>query len=359
MKKNKRKYKKMYRNRSINIKVINYKMALIVIIMFIIGGAFIKLGTTIGKNVTPLYLYKVEKSNNYEVLLKPNNFYTTKTLPSGRYYASQSIDSFIMNFKYNLKSNKKSDLNYHYTITAELIGKAVSNNEEEKEIWDRTFNIIENKEFTQENVDELLINEKFDINYETYLNLAQNYERTYDITLDTTLRVRLNVYFDVPNLETVEDHIELDIPINDTITEVKENYEKISEKSIFQQGKTINIKEIIFYIIGAFLIFGAITITIKIINKIRKERTPKDLYENNINRILKYYRELIVTVKNEPNLIDLEIMKVSIIEDLIDVAEQNKRNIIHYKIPGEEKSNLYVIVDKIVYIYVVTSHELK
>ena len=358
MKKNKRKYKKMYRSRS--FKVINYKMILIAIIMFIIGGVFIKLGTTIGKNITPLYLYKVEKSNNYEVLLKPNDFYITKTLPSGRYYASQSIDSFIMNFKYNLKSNKKSDLNYHYTITAELIGKAISNNsDEEKEIWDRTFNIIENKEFAQGNADEFLINEKFNINYETYLNLAQNYERTYGITLDTTLKVRLNVYFNLPNLETVEDYIELDIPINDTITEVKENYERISEKSIFQQGKTINIKEIIFYIIGAFFIFGTIIITIKIVIKIRKERTPKDLYENNINRILKYYRELIVTVKNEPNLIDLEIMKVSIIEDLIDVAEQNKRNIIHYKIPEEEKSNLYVVVDKIVYIYVVTSHELK
>ena len=83
------------------------------------------------------------------------------------------------------------------------------------------------------------------------------------------------------------------------------------------------------------------------------------MYNYNITHILKYYRDLIVTVSNKPDLTNLKIMKLVILEDLIDVAEQNKVNIIHYKVPNKEESNLYVIVSNYVYVYVVTAKQLK
>ena len=83
------------------------------------------------------------------------------------------------------------------------------------------------------------------------------------------------------------------------------------------------------------------------------------MYNYNITHILKYYRDLIVTVSNKPDLTNLKIMKLVILEDLIDVAEQNKVNIIHYEVPNKEESNLYVIVRNYVYVYVVTAKQLK
>ena len=83
------------------------------------------------------------------------------------------------------------------------------------------------------------------------------------------------------------------------------------------------------------------------------------MYNYNINHILKYYRDLIVTVINKPDFTDLKVMKLLVLEDLIDVAEQNQTNIIHYKEPKKEESNLYVIIDNYVYIYIVTSKQLK
>ena len=91
----------------------------------------------------------------------------------------------------------------------------------------------------------------------------------------------------------------------------------------------------------------------------QNNKTPEQKYRHNINKILRYYRELIVTVTNEPNLEGLKIMEINSLDDLIDLAEQNNSSIIHYEAAKNEKSNLYVIINNYVYVYIVTFEELK
>ena len=74
---------------------------------------------------------------------------------------------------------------------------------------------------------------------------------------------------------------------------------------------------------------------------------------------MKYYKDLIVTVTNEPVITDLKVMKIDSLDDLIDVAEQNKSNIIHYEVTKNMLSKLYVIINNYVYIYTVTDKKLK
>ncbi len=356
------KFRRKYR--SINKRIIrkrNNYFVKVVIIMIIIGFVFIILGINARRNVTPLYSYEVKKEANYEVLLKPNNFYTTETLPAGSYYASKSIKSFNINYKYNLKSYEPKDMDYRYTITANLIGKANTSDNLNKEVWSRSFDLNSGNKKNIKDTEEFSINEYINIDYEYYNNLARSYEKAYEIKIDTTLKIYLNVYIDlkIPNLQQIEDSIELDIPINNTITEVKENFENINYNNVYPENKTFGAKEIIFYIIGILFILGGITILIWYIVKNKKERSPEDIYEDNINKILNFYRGIIVTVSNKPDVSNLEVMNITILDDLIDVAEQCKRNIIHYKELGKSKSNLYVIIDKYVYIYIVTTNELK
>ena len=78
------------------------------IIMIVIGSSLIKHGLDMEKNMTPIYSYTAQKSDNYEVLLKPNTFYTTEKLPAGGYYASNSIKSYLIDLKYNLKGDRKT-----------------------------------------------------------------------------------------------------------------------------------------------------------------------------------------------------------------------------------------------------------
>lgn len=280
------------------------------------------------------------------------------------YYASKSINAYVINFNYKHKGDNKINVNYNYNITANLVGTVISNQNEDKEIWNRNYILLENNDNKLNNIDEFHINEEINIDYKYYNELARSYEREYGITINSVLKLRLNISYSINSLNLgtdnnheIDDYIELDIPITNTVTEVKENYERNTTNDILIDNGNINVTQIILYIIGVVLIITATTITI--IRIVKNKRKVKNLYESNMKRIMKYYRDLIVTVNNEPKIENLKIMNIELLEDLIDVAEQNKSNIIHYEVINNKKSNLYVIVNDYVYIYVVTDNKLK
>lgn len=332
----------------------NYITTFIVSVMFIIAIVLAKYG--FDTKPYPVYNYNIQKSNNYEVRLKPNIFYTTEILPSGNVYASKSIDMFTINFLYNFEGNDYTDIEYNYNITANLVG-TVQSEEEEKEVWSREYILAENKIVKEKDINTWSINEWTNIDFEKYVNLVHSYEQTYGITLNAVLKIRLNVSY-IINLNKYEldkknnnDYIELDIPISNTITQVKENYENVNyENIIYDEGK-IQTKKIILYIFSGVLVIGAIVTSLIKLKINNKKITVEERHRRNVNHILKNYSDLIVTVINAPNLTKLNIMEVIKLDDLIDVAEQNNCHIIHHKIVEKNEDNLYVIVKDDVYIY--------
>ena len=331
------------------------------IIMILLGIYLIKYGIELEKNISPVYSYRAEKNDNYEVLLKPNEFYETQKLPAGGYYASKSIEAYILNLKYDFKGNKKAKIEYNYNIIANLVGTVKNSEDKNKEVWNREFVLKDNTCIKQENIENFCIVEQTNIDYECYNELARSYEKNYGIILDTVLKIRLNIYGTiildglVEQNEKIEDCIELDIPITNTVSEINENYECITEKEILPIIENIQIYKIIFYVVSGIFIVAAVLIIIVTINNSRK--TPKQKYKLYLKRILKSYKELIVTVEKEPNITDLEIMNVCKFEDLIDIAEQTKTNIIHYEKSEKKESKFYVIVNKYVYVYKLVTKE--
>ena len=353
------KARKRYRSISKKKYKINYLdliVILLVVIMTMLGIYFIKLGLDFEKNIKPIYTYVAEKNSDYEVLLKPNNYYTSETLPSGRYYASKSVKQYTLDFKYHLYGDREADLEYVYNVTAELSGIVDGNNDNGKEVCNRSFNIVEDKKENCKN--EFSINEKVNIDYEYYNNLARSFEKEYGIAIDSILKVYLNVSYNV-NSQNFKDYIELDIPITNTVTEIEENYESLTTKNINPKIENVVVNKIIYYAIGIAFIIGTIVVSVIIVRKNKHNITLEDMYEKNINKILKYYRDLIVTTQNEPDISNLKVMEIMTIDDLIDVAEQNKANIIRYEVIKSKVSKLYVITNNYVYIYEITASELK
>lgn len=330
----------------------NYFIITAIIIMVVMGIAFIKFGLNFGNNTKSIYNYTAQKTDNYEVILKPNNFYETEKLPSGGYYASKSIKAYSIDLNYNFKADKQADLNYNYNVVATLVGTVKNKENQDEEVWNRNFILYDNTINSEENIEQFFINKQVNIDYEYYNNLARAYEKAYDITIDAVLKVRFNISYTINIDKTskeVEDFIELDIPITSSVTEVNENYENTTSQSIFPEAENNESHMIIFCAIGVLLIIGAIVIFILKVNK----KTPEEKYKCKIKRILKYYKDVIVTVNNEPDLSNMKIMNISNLNDLIDVAEQNQSNIIYYQTPDNKKSNFYVIVGKYVYTYTI------
>ena len=222
-----RKPKRNYRNIGKNKNFINkakFNFILIPSIFIIVSLIFLKLG--LDYKMPSIYNYNIKKDDNYIVSLKENTFYTTKTLPSGGFYASKSIDSYILNFKYDFKGKINTNLDYTYNITADLIGKIVDTDEEEKEIWNRNFILKKNTNIYKKDINKFSINEHINIDYENYNNLARAYENQYGITINAILKVRFNISYNIDlstlnsGTKTFDDYIELDIPLTNTITEI-------------------------------------------------------------------------------------------------------------------------------------------
>ena len=68
---------------------------------------------------------------------------------------------------------------------------------------------------------------------------------------------------------------------------------------------------------------------------------------NTINNYLKEYQELIIIVKNRPNIKNLKVLNLESFNDLIDIAEQNNTHIIYYEKMGE----FYIILGDYIYIF--------
>ena len=109
----------------------------------------------------------------------------------------------------------------------------------------------------------------------------------------------------------------------------------------------IRFKEYIYYVLAGLLFISAFITYIIRINK--NKMTDQEKYEKKVNHILKYYRDLIVTVNNKPNLDGLKQMELISLDDLIDVAEQNNCNIIHYEDLQNKTNLLYAIVGEYVF----------
>lgn len=310
---------------------------------------------------TPLYSYVANKKGDYQVLLKENNIYQEQVLESGKYYASKSIDKYMLNFEYNFKvegregtkeeikvaeqKEKIEDIDYKYNITAQIEGTVPNSDDEKKEIWTRNYILVEDvtNKTTQDN---FTVKENVDIKYDDYNDLVREYENKYGISIEAKLKVKFNIYYEIKfenkDVENVEDYIELDISLTDSVSNVEKNYEEITQKDIFSTNK-----KNIYYLIST--ITGVMAILLMIINK--NKQTPEREYNRKINNILKNYGELIVTVSNKPNTEDYIVMNIKKLEDLIDLAEQNKTNIIHYEAVKDKNNAFYVYIDRLVYVY--------
>ncbi len=349
MKKQKSIYRKYHDKNSI--------IVFCIVLFIVFGMIFLGMGLSYKENIKCIYRYEAKKSDNYEAILKPNEFYTTSSLPKDLYYASKSVDKFILEFRYNFLGSEEADIEYNYKIIANMVATAVNNNDQGKEVWNRQFEILDNVS-SNTNKNEFSVNKKVDIDYGYYNNLARSYEEVYGISINAILKVYFNISYNIKlqgseeNNKIVNDYIELDIPITSTVTNIEEKYQDITEEEIMPPiTEEISVNKI-YYTISIIFIIGAIILVI--IMKKSNKKTPEDIYKKNIKHVLKYYKELIVTITNEPDFSNLKLMQLSSIDDLINVAEQNNSNIIHYELIKNKKSELYVIINGYVYIYIIT-----
>ncbi len=309
------------------------KIMLLLSILFFIIGTYLIIVNIInnGSNTN----YKIIRNSDFKIYLKDNKFYENNILNINNkydYYASKSIDKIKINFNYKFNSNKTINIKYKYNITSQIVSNI---DNEDKLIWNKNYNLKEAKEY-EINSNTFNINDSIDIDYNYYNLYAKEYDEEYRIKTNQILKIYLNVTFKT-NLNNKEysDCIEIDIPLTNTYTSITNNYEKNTIYKIEKDNNYIN------YIIGSSFILISILIIFVIL--LKKEN------KSNKNINLKKYKDIIIIVKNKPNIDNLNYLFVESFDNLIELAIINNTKIILYK--NKKETNFYIILNNYVYIY--------
>lgn len=327
--------------------IIDCLLIIIAITLLSLGLIYLNKTFNIEDSLPSIFDYEVQKKGDYTVNLKPNDFYQNTKLGKGLYYPSKGIDLIDIKFKYFLKGNKNADINYSYNIATDLICTGSNSEDLGKEILDYK-EYFSGDDLKVKDTNKFVIEKTLGIDYEKYSNLANDFEKTYNIPISSKLLIKLQVRFnidsEIQNNETVEDNIEIEIPITDTVTEVKENFCETSESKIFSKNKKET--KILYAIIGTTNLVVGLIIAVFVYKKNIKNKSNKDFSKY----ILNYYKELIVKVKDEPDISNLKVIYIEKVEDLINLVNQNNSNIIYYKDDKVEK--FYVLLNEYVFMYV-------
>ena len=328
--------------------------SVIILAMMILSGIVIALGIKMKCSKDVLYNYNITRSTDYSVMLLPNKFYLEKALPADKYYISNAIKSIDLDYMYQFEINKNCNIDYSYNITADLVASVDEGNIDSKEVWSRRLILLDNSNGNI-NDNKLNINHKISVDYNYYKKLVNEYMRKYDIKVNAYLNLNFNIYYDLSDntqtIKHIEDSIEIKIPLNNVVTNIEKNYQANTNNLIYSDKKANILNSTVLICIG---IAGMLIGIIYIIVLFAKRDT--NMYLRNIKYILDNYSDLIVNVKNEPNTKNLEHIKVLRLTDIINLAEQNRKNIIHYAVNGKNESRLYVTLDNNVYVYTVTEN---
>lgn len=137
-----------------------------------------------------LYIDYTEQSEiDYQVVLKPNEFYEESILEAGQAYVASLIDSVIADFTYQLDM-QTSGVNYAYTysINAQLFVR----DSKGTVVFNPTYELVPKTQGTQSSSNNLKIEESVAVDYETYNALAQKFVDTYELRdMDCSLVVSL------------------------------------------------------------------------------------------------------------------------------------------------------------------------
>ena len=288
------------------------------IIILLIGILFLEV-IYFSKNIQKNNIYESKNKTYYEVTLKPNIYFFNNKIEANNYYIANSIKTIDIYFNYYLKNKTKENINYSYDITATL--KSYADNGT-KLIWTKDFNLKKINNIKQK---EINIKENYNLDYQYYVNYIKTFQEYYNIKVETYLYVKLNIKIN----DQTNPYVLLTIPINENIIEIT-----MKEDNTYLKNNTqnIGINEILVF---DFIVIVIILVVIKIL-----------FSKNNEEAILKEYHDIIITIRNKPNINSKNLIYLNNLKDLITTAVNNNINIFNYQ------NNYYIIINNTYYVYI-------
>ena len=295
--------------------------------------------------------YNEDSKINYQVYLKPNDFFQEEFLPENMSYVTSLIDYIKLNFSYELGFNDKVSGNYSYYIK----GVMTANREDsDSKFYTQEYTLSDVKTESFDNASNVKVNESIDIDYDTYNNVLVKFRDEYGVQMDGNFQVLLMIETSIKDDisgegATKESEMEINIPLTTLTVEVPiEANDNLTEGTLI--SKQIEKQGIIYIVMRGLAVLCYVVALVSLIYFVYLTYLSfklENAYSKKLKKILKVYDGIIVNVKKKPKMNMDKIISVSSFEELID-AHGEVRNPINYI--AERDGALFLLVSED-YIY--------
>ena len=325
-------------------------LLLISLFLIILSSVFLKSSMNFKDNFIN---YNEKGDINYKVYLKDNDYYDEPFLDKGMQYIASLINTINVDFKYEISSSDELSYKYKYKIIGNLV--ITEKNNPSKVLYKNTEILLEEtaKEITDSS---FVINEDLDINYDKYNEYVVAFQKDYSLSVDSNLVLTLAVETVGENNILVNNfnknsNLIVSVPLSEHTISITTDLNSLNGSGIIRSTEIVKIDNVMLFVLSISLGLIGLIILISIVYLYLSKNNNNNLYEKEIKNILKNYDRLIVSSK----VLDIDENKfqnkvrVTSIEELIDVYETTKQPIIYYEVIPNEKSYFIIINDDTLY----------
>ena len=306
--------------------------------------------------------YKIKSDVNYQVYLKDNDYYKEKSLKEDMQYITDLIDYIDINFNYKIDTNKQSNYDYKYNITADIIVTDRNDNNKvlykDSDVLKDTVNI---NEYKDNNIDIL---ENLKIDYSKYNNLVNSFKSKYVLSASSNLVLTMHVDAIVRNSNVDDDIVDSEdlkvtIPLSEQTINILKDYDDTLNTGTISKYSYIKIENKYYAIISVLSLILSIISLAMLLKFVKKLSKRSNKYNKKLKRIMKEYDRIIVTLSKMPDLNNYHIIEVESFEELLDAKQNLDKPILHVEIHKNQKSWFLILTDTQAYRYILKEVDLK
>ena len=294
--------------------------------------------------------------------LKENPYFETSYLGENRTYIASLIDYIDIDYKYAIDFTKSVTGKYKYYVKASIY--ANKPNGETGYYWFKDFSLSDPQEIDIQDTQSFMVTKNVKLNYDEYNQILNSFKKEYSMQTNGQLYVSMIVE-SVTTGEEYTNNIELSSDLKLTVPLLQQTVETSIDKNAISQSKMLSMPDYsnrVFYIICMIVGIGLVSLSIlltidTIVYSIRKSK--KNLYKTQLNKILRNHDSIIANVSTLPNTEEMNVIKVTSFDELLDVYNEVRMPINYYQSRKKLESIFMIINDGVIWIYKLNKEDIE
>jgi hypothetical protein len=246
-------------------------------------------------------------------------------------------------------------------LTYRIIGKlSIYNDSKTSVLFEKEYTLLDTKIITEENIKNKEINERINIDYDYYNNLANSFKSTYGVESDSDLTIYVKINKVINDIDINENsQMSLTIPLTQKTINIQMNNENINVvRNVITDENLSFLDGVLIFFLAISLLAIAVSL-FHLVKLLLLLKTKKTKYDKYVERLLIEYDRLIVETTTTPDFIKKKIIKIEKFQELLDLRDSMNKPIMYHNLVKHHKCYFYVDQFNTCYLHVVKASDIE